>query len=162
MHLRHRKTKRSGLSLLEVLTALAIFMLSVVVISQMVDSASRTAFRAQKQTKAALLAESKMAELAWGIEPLESTGQQDYADPEPGWSYSVTVTPENWSNTEVDGQSLSGLSTVHVTVVWTNPRGTDAIEYTLSRMLLDPRLRAPAPAQQTTSGTESGTGTGKP
>lgn len=152
------RDRRRGLSLLEVLTALAIFMLSVVVISQMVDSASRTAFRAQKLTKAALLAESKMAELGIGLEPLESIGRQSLEDPEPGWSYSINVVPENWSQVQIDGQGVIGLNTVHVTVVWTNPRGSDEAEYTLSRMLLDPRLRVPA-AEQTTSGA-GGAGTG--
>ncbi len=150
-----RKNRRSGLSLLEVLTALAIFMLSVVVISQMVDSASRTAFRSQKLTKAALLAESKMAELSWGIEPLQSAGATSYDIGEPGWSYAIEVEPENWSNVQVDGQAVAGLNLVHVTVTWTRPGGGDEIDYTLSRMMLDPRLRAPA-AQQTATTSGSG------
>ncbi len=162
MILRHRRKKHSGLSLLEVLTALAIFMLSVVVISQMVDSGSRTALRAQKQTKAALLAESKMAELAAGIEPLESAPAQAYNDPEPGWSYSINVVPENWSNVQVDGQGIAGLNTVHVTVSWSSPQGAVDVEYTLSRLLLDPRIRVPAAEQGTTSGSGTAGVSGMP
>src|SRR5262249_38123538 len=49
-----RRSVRRGISVLEVLTALAIFMLSIVVISQMVDSAARTAMRSKRLTQAGI------------------------------------------------------------------------------------------------------------
>jgi type II secretory pathway pseudopilin PulG len=161
----HRKLlKRRGLSLLEVLTALAIFMFSVVVISQMVDSASRTALRAQKLTQAALQCESVMAELSSGVLPLQTTGETPLPELGDQWTYTVVCEPQDWANVPIDGQTVAGLQVVHVTVTW-SPQDGDDLQYTLSRVMLDPRVRVPAAEATTTStstSTGSSTGTGAP
>lgn len=139
--LRRRHTsKRAGLSLLEVLAALVIFMFSLVAINQIVDSGSRTALRSQRLSRAAMFGESVMSEIIAGVQPLQSVDLATLPGAEPGWYYSVTTTPEEWSNVPLAGQTVQGLHTVYVTVTWSG-KARDDVEYTLSRLVLDPQLR---------------------
>ena len=156
----HVLADRSGLSLLEVLVALAIFMLSVVAISQMVDSASRTARRAQRLSQASLLCQSVMAEIACGATPMVSADMVPIETAEPGWFYSITVEPEDWTSVPIDGQSITGLNTVHVTVQYIGLGTVPEVEHTLTRVLLDPQLRVPAaePTITTSDSGEAGSG----
>jgi type II secretion system protein I len=143
---RQRVSSRRGLSLLEVLAALAIFFFTAVSLTQMVDNASQAAMRARRMTKAQLLAETKMDEISCGALPL-SNGGGSIAEEQEGWTYTVTVTPESWTNvTDTTGASVTGLSTVIVTVSWSSGGG-QPVEYSLSRMVLDPSLRIPAQQQ---------------
>lgn len=136
-----RFARRAGLSLLEVLTALAIFFLSIVVISQMVDQASRTAQKAARLTKAALLAENVMSELSAGVRQLASSGQEAVQDSEAGWLVSVQAQPESWAQLQDGTGTGYGLHLVHVQVVWQNAAGYPETEHTLSRVIMDPALR---------------------
>ena len=145
------RAKRRGMSLLEVLTALAIFMFSVVVISQMVTTSSRMALESRRLTQAALLCESKIGELVSGLLPLESASPQPIPEADQNWTYEVLCEPQEWTTVPIDGQSIPGLYVVHVTVAWQTAQGTDRMEYTLSRVMLDPRVKAPAAQQTTTS-----------
>ena len=145
------KKVRKGLSLLEVLTALTIFMFSIVVISQMVNTSSRMAVESRRLTQAALLCESKIGELVSGLLPLESTPPQPIAEADERWTYEVVAEPQAWTTVPIDGESIPGLHIVHVTVAWQTSQGTDRLQYTLSRVILDPRVRVPAAQQTTTS-----------
>jgi hypothetical protein len=151
---RSRK-KRKAMSLLEVLTALAIFMLSVVVISQMVNLSSRMAIESRRLTQAALLCETKIGELVSGLLPLENTPPQPIPEADEHWTYEVVCEPQDWTTVSIDGGNVPGLCVVHVTVVWQTTQGTDRMEYTLSRVILDPRLKVPAAQQTTSSGSTS-------
>ncbi|MER3415980.1 MAG: hypothetical protein C4297_07185 [Gemmataceae bacterium] len=138
---------RKGLSLLEVLATLAVFMLSVVVLSQIVDSAARTARRSERLARAALLAESKLAELSAGLMPLVNAGPEPFVEEqEPGWSWTVTCSPETWSSTSVGGQGVIGLYSVQIVVTWQGEG--EPIEYTLSSVILEPSLRSAPTASQ--------------
>lgn len=146
MQLRSRQSgvRRSGMSLLEVLAALAIFVFSAYALTQMVENASNAATKARRLAKAQLLAETKMDEVIAGAIPL--TGGGGNIDEEiAGWSYSLTVTPEQWSSVQdaSTNQSITGINTVIVTVNY-SMTGADPIEYSISRLILDPRLRQPA------------------
>ncbi len=138
---KRRRAFRAGLSLLEVLVALAIFFLSIIVISQMVDMASRTAQKAARLTKAALHAETVMAELTAGVRQMASSGQEPIQESEEGWLVSVQTQPESWTQTQSGVGTGFGLHLVHVTVVWQNSAGFPETEYTLARVLLDPALK---------------------
>jgi hypothetical protein len=141
------------MSLLEVLTALAIFMLSVVVISQMVTTSSRMAVESRRLTQAALLCESKIGELVSGLLPLESSPPQPIPEADANWTYEVVCEPQEWTTVPIDNESIPGLQIAHVTVAWQTPQGTDRLEYTLSRVILDPRVRVPAQQTSTSSST---------
>jgi len=156
--------RRAGLSLLEVLVALAIFFMSIVVISQMVDQASRTAQKAARMTRATLHAETVMAELTAGVRPMASSGQEPVQGEEDGWLVSVQEQPESWTTLPDGAGSGSGLHLVHVTVIFQNSAGGVDAEYTLSRVLLDPALRqsptfgVPTGSSSSTSSNSSGGG----
>jgi hypothetical protein len=130
---------------MEVLVALAVFLFSMVVISQMFQSASLRALRTKRLTRAALFCESKMEEIVAGVQPMQGSGSQPLEGAELGWLYSVAVEPESWSSMPYNNQTVTGLNTVHVTVVWSGGRSMDRVECTLSRLVLNPNLRVPAP-----------------
>lgn len=153
--------RRRGLSLLEVLTALAILLLSIVAIAQMVSTAARIARDARLYTTAALLAETYLNELEAGVRPMASFGPEEILDaPEPGWTCQGIVAPENWSSVDIDGQGVAGLCAVQVIVSYQAATG-EVIEFSLSRMLLDPRVRVPlpVPAAPATGNGDTGGGT---
>ena len=143
------------MSLLEVLAALAIFIFSAYALTQMVEQASTAATKARRLAKAQLLAETKMDEVVAGVISLGNTGgniEEEIA----GWTYNVTVTPEQWSAVQDASTSVSitGINTVIVTVNY-SMTGSEPIEYSISRIVLDPKLRVPAP---TTNSTGTGGG----
>jgi type II secretory pathway pseudopilin PulG len=139
---------RRGLSLLEVLASLAIFIISAAALTQMADSASDAAVRARRLTKAQLLAETKMDEVVAGVLPL-AEGNGPIQEENDGWYYHISVTPEDWSSVQdgSSGTTVNGLSSVIVTVSFNPGGGTGpaAIEFSLSRLILDPSLRQPVP-----------------
>jgi type II secretion system protein I len=139
------------MSLLEVLTALAIFFISAASLLQMVDAASNSATYARRLAKAQLLAETKMDEVVAGVLPLQNGGGKIEEEIE-GWNYSVTVNPESWTTVQdaSTNQSITGLSSVIVTVNF-QVSGVQPVEYSISRLILDPKLRQPAP-QPTSTG----------
>lgn len=165
MLLRNRQpgVRRSGMSLLEVLAALAIFIFSAYALTQMVENASTAATRARRLAKAQLLAETKMDEVVAGILPLSNSGGpiQEEID---GWNYNISVSAEQWSAVQdpSTGSSVTGLNSVTVTVNY-SLTGAEPIEYSISRIVLDPSLRIPAqqPSSSTPSTSTAGTG-GKP
>lgn len=142
------------MSLLEVLTSLAIFIFSAYALTQMVDAASNSATKARRLAKAQLLAETKMDEVVAGIIPMTGGGGPITEEIE-GWQYSIQVTPEQWSSVQDPntGSSITGLSSVIITVNYTMT-GAEPIEYSISRIVLDPSLRVPAqpPSSSSSSG----------
>src|SRR5438552_947445 len=65
---------RAGLTLLEVLIALAIFLLAMVVFGEMIIRNGELAADLQRQNKATGLCQSKMSEVVAGVVPLTSQG----------------------------------------------------------------------------------------
>jgi len=82
--------QRRGLSLLEVILSIAILGGSMVVIGHLYNLGFRSALQAQFRSEANRLADSKMAELASGMIPIESTGDSDI-DEAPGWQYAIEI-----------------------------------------------------------------------
>ncbi|MEZ6065193.1 MAG: prepilin-type N-terminal cleavage/methylation domain-containing protein [Planctomycetaceae bacterium] len=88
---RHRQvTRRRGLTLLEVLLSLAIFMIAMTAISQLVSIGSRASVEAQVEADAALRAETVLNEVIAGVHPLQSTQQTTFTD-DPDWVWSLDV-----------------------------------------------------------------------
>lgn len=144
------------MSLLEVLASLAIFIFSAYALTQMVDTASNAATKARRLAKAQLLAETKMDEVIAGVLPLSNSSNAITEEVE-GWNYSVTVNPESWSAVQdaSTNESITGVNTVIVTVNY-SMTGAEPIEYSISRIVLDPRLRMPAPPATSSSTTGMG------
>ncbi len=120
---------RRGLSLLEVLVALTIFLLSFVAIGRLVTLASDQAVDVQYQSQATRLAQSKLNEVIAGAVPLQ--GASGSFDEDPDWQWSVDA--------EQNG-GVTGLWNVTVTVTRASDSG-DPISSTLTQMVLDPSVR---------------------
>lgn len=120
---------RQGLTLLEVVLSLAIFLFSLAALVELVSLASARVLQAQYRQYALLLCQSKLAELAAGATPL-SNQTDTPLDEDPDWHWSATC----------DNSLANGLWTVQVTV--TGPVGSNnPVSVTLTRMLLDPTVR---------------------
>jgi prepilin-type N-terminal cleavage/methylation domain-containing protein len=116
---------RSGLSLLEVLVALSIFLLSLSALSHLVRFAGDRAVEIDQRSQAAQLCQSKMNEVLAGAIPL--SGQSDTFDEAPEYTWTVSA----------DANGVPNLYDVTVTVSRDRPDGT-RIEVSLGQMVLDP------------------------
>lgn len=93
------KRGRDGLTLLEVLLAMAILLLSLTAISHLVDVGAESALRTQFQASGTRLAHSKLAEVEAGVISLMSESSGTFEDQyEPEWNWSVTPVPEGTAN----------------------------------------------------------------
>jgi prepilin-type N-terminal cleavage/methylation domain-containing protein len=132
---------RPGLTLLEVLVALAIFLLSLAAITRLVTFAGQRALDARRTEEAARLARSKFAEVFAGAVPLQGQGDTPF-DEDPDYTWSVTA----------DSGSLTGLWVVTVTV---KRKGDDGPGFSLQQLLVDPTVRGSTQDTVTIAGTPS-------
>src|SRR5207249_8021325 len=97
---------RRGLTLLEVIVALSIFLMALVGIGRLITLASDAAVEVQQQGQAVQLAQSQLAKVAAGIAPLQS--QSDVpCDEDPDWNYTLICESQ---------ESVQGLWRVQVQV----------------------------------------------
>jgi type II secretion system protein I len=118
---------RRGVTLLEVLVSLSIFLFSLIAIAHLISVGADQAVAVQEESRATQLCQSKLAEVVWGIEPLGSSGG---SFDEPDWSWSQDSTQSD----------LTGLWNVKVTVRKEHSDGS-AFEFSLTQMVLDPSYR---------------------
>jgi type II secretion system protein I len=143
MILQLRKPRR-GISLLEVLAAFAIFMVSYVAISELINMSVRSAILVELQELATLKAETKLAEVVVGAVPLSSQQEASF-DEDPDWTWSLDCTEHG---------DIPGLWNVQVRVTRVTPEG-HRVESVLSQMVLDPSTRGSTMDSTTISGTET-------
>ncbi len=124
-----RSAASAGLSLLEVILAIAILGGSIAVIGELVRLGARQAEEARELTIAQLLCESKLEEIAAGVIAPEAVGDVPF-DLDPRWSYSIEV------------GSLDNPDLLQVTVMAQQVDGSREIPlyYSLTRWILDPNL----------------------
>jgi type II secretion system protein I len=120
---------RAGITLLEVIVSMAIFLFSIVFISQLVSIGSARALDVELHAKASILCQSKLAELMIGAEEIASVSSTAFKD-EPEWQYEI----------EASDADAPGLKKVKVAVRQERPDGR-SIEVILSRLILDPAVR---------------------
>lgn len=121
---------RRGVSLIEVLLAFAIFMISIAGVSVLVRSALEHADQAARTNLCSRLASSKMGELTAGVgdTTLSADGSQGTFPEEPNYQWQLLSRPG-----EVSG-------TYDVTVrVWSDPPRPGG-EVSLSQVVIDPAL----------------------
>src|SRR5262245_56385775 len=152
---------RPGLTLLEVIVALAIFLMALIGIGQLITMASDRAVETQQQGHAVQLCQTQLAKVAAGITPLQSPSDTP-CEEDSEWNYTV--------NCEQDS-AIQGLWRVQVQVSRQRSDGT-RIEASMSQFVLDPSIRGstadstPSPGASTTdatanqpaSGQQSGSG----
>src|SRR5438128_2913587 len=118
---------RHGLSLMEVLVALTIFLLAFVALGRLVILGSDQALDAQQQVRAADLCQSKLAEVIAGAVPLASESEVPFEE-DPVWHWSLDCEKSNYA----------GLWNVTVRVGRQQSQGTRNF-CTLAQMVLDPQ-----------------------
>jgi len=122
-------SQRNGLTLFELLLALAIFLASLAALAQLLASGSRAAAQAKLQTEAILRCESKLGEFVSGIEPLARSSSGSFAD-DSRWSWQLTATAGPWPN----------LQLVELQVSHNGQSSLSSSSYTLQRYVRDPGL----------------------
>lgn len=85
--------RRSGMSLIEVLLAMAIFLMCLTGIGRLVDAGTDRALESKYQNIATRLAQSKLAEVEAGVIPVSGGGAGDFAeDGDDYWQWTVEST----------------------------------------------------------------------
>ena len=125
---RGRKS-RAGLTLLEVVVSLAIFLFSITAITQLLTMSSDNVIEANRRTQAGLMCQSKMAEIVAGAVTLDSTGYAPF-DENPDWQWRVDCEPNE----------VTGLWHVQVWVK-KEGQGRGAAEVCLSQLIFNPPQR---------------------
>jgi Tfp pilus assembly protein PilV len=120
---------RQGLSLLEVLLALGIFLIALTGIGQLISLGSRSAVEARLEAEATLRAESILQELLAGVQPLQATAATAFPD-DANWQWTAEV---------VEGPHVD-LVQVTVTVFRQDLDNLDRGAVRLTRLVRDPQL----------------------
>lgn len=140
--------KRAGFSLLEVILAMAILAGAIAILGESSRQALRNATVAKDMARAQLLCETKLAEIAAGItplEPIEGAAFDTITEPgEPAWLYSI----------ETDPTDEDGLISVRLTVTRDLPPEERPIRFSVVRWFSDPSASS---NQNTASETGNGT-----
>jgi general secretion pathway protein I len=94
-----RPVRRAGMSLIEVIVAMAVFLICLTGIGRLVDSGTERAMEARYQTIGTRLAQSKMAEVEAGVIPVSSGGSGDFVeDGDDPWQWTVESTETDAAN----------------------------------------------------------------
>jgi general secretion pathway protein I len=138
---------RRGMSLLEVLVALAIFLFALIVLGRLVIIGGERAREVEELGQATQLCQSKLAEVAAGAVPLSSQSGAPL-DEAPNWTWSLDCSQDDTPN----------LWSVTVKVGKDRPDGS-RIECTLSQKVLDSAQRGNALDGSTAASGNSSGGT---
>lgn len=148
---------RAGLSLLEVLIALAIFLFSMVIIGRLIIMGGERALEVKLEGYATQLCQSKLAEVSSGAIPLSGQGEVPFEE-DPNWVWSL----------EAEEADAPGLWRINIRVTRQQP-AQPKFECAIRQLVLDPAMRggttSAAPAgtdTPTTPDTGASTSTGSP
>ena len=123
---------RRGLTLIEVLLALAILLLALGAIHQLIDIGSAHGTKAQAAARGTRLAQSKMAEVEAGLIPVSGEASGSFDGDDAAWTY--TVTPE----------AAGPPNLYSVTVKVSRPIGGQPFDLVLTQMVFDPAVTGSA------------------
>jgi general secretion pathway protein I len=123
------RNRREGITLLEVLIALAIFMGAFTIISQIMRTGAQASNQGQQQNEIVLRARSLMNEVLAGSVAMEPVDGASFDDTE---AYA-------WSMTIGDGP-IPDLFVVEITVSRRRPNGVLDMPFTLTRYMRDPEV----------------------
>jgi general secretion pathway protein I len=118
------------MTLYEVVLATVILLGSVAVLGQLIGMGSRAAVQAELRSRAALLCESKMAEVVSGIESLQSVSNVPFDAQHADWVWSLVVQPGPHAD----------LLDVSVTVRHVGGNRQADVSQTLRRFIRDPQI----------------------
>lgn len=109
---------------------MAIFLAALLVLSELISTASRAAVRAQLQTRANFLCESKLAEVLAGAEPMRAVDAVAVDGPRNGWSWSLAL----------DAADHPDLLRITVSVAHRRSDGAQDAAQSLVRWVRDPEM----------------------
>lgn len=121
---------RTGMTILEVIVATAIFVGGMAILGQLSRLGLAAAEANQRKTDGLLRAESKMAQISMGLEPLDLGAEALPFDDNPHWTWSVASEP-----TEVTGLLRVSLIVEHRD---REDDETPDYDFRLTRLLVDP------------------------
>jgi general secretion pathway protein I len=134
-----RLRSRSGLSLLEIIISVAIFMASLAAIMEGLQIGRRSELSARLQSEAVLRSETVMGEILCGVNEASSAQGNPFDDDETGnWEWSAEVTEAG----------TTGLLQVTVLVEHRPGGGEPNAAFTLVRFMRDPQLFLDAALQE--------------
>jgi len=125
-----RSQDRCGLTLYEVILSIAILLPALAVLGHAIDTGTRAALQAQRQSQAALHCDSLMAEMIAGVRPLEAVSDEPIELAGEEWSWGAEIQP---------GQHRYLLE-IRVLVRHRDYKDAVDAEYSLIRYLRDPSL----------------------
>jgi type II secretion system protein I len=139
--------KRSGLSLLEVMLALAILGLALAAIGELMRIGSRSAEMARDLTTAQILCETKMAEIVTGMLPTTPIAEAPILDAGTGndWLYAI----------ETQTIDQQGLISIRVTVQQNPAFASRPVSFSLVRWMIDPNSQSTTTSESTSGSTTS-------
>jgi type II secretory pathway pseudopilin PulG len=127
------RPRRAGLSLLEVVVALAILAFSIGAIGQLISMSTDRAVEVEREAQGSLLCQRKLAELLIGPNVPASSGYASFPDDEPSLQY--------WQwKADVNPGANDLVYQVQVSVQYDSGDGR-TVEIQLGQMLLDPTQR---------------------
>jgi len=135
---------RQGMSLLEVILATTIFLMSLVGLGQLMSICTDLAVETEMTNRATQLCQSKMNEFVTGIQALTAQSEVPF-DEDPAWSWSAECQADS---------TVTNLWTVTVHVTRKKMDGT-MFESVLNQMMIDPTTKG-AVETPSTSGSSSG------
>ena len=150
------KEKRSAISLLEVVLALAILAIAAAYLAQAMQLATQNALRSQTLTQAELVAESVMNQVISGVIPAQPVSWTPYYSSNPtastassNWQYQILNVP-----TEIQGMIGLQIAVQEVKPGVVNQRASD---FFVNRWIIDPNLGLDSPPTE-----DGAAGTGVP
>ncbi|MEQ2005791.1 MAG: hypothetical protein ABMA26_03250 [Limisphaerales bacterium] len=102
---------RRGTALLEVILALALFVVAAAIVTSGMNASSGSLDRQRLNTHAGNLAATALAEIQLGIRSTAEVGEQPFAAPFDKWTVELSVMP-----TETENGEASGLLTIEVII----------------------------------------------
>lgn len=109
---------RRGLSMIEVVVAIALLGTGIAACVACIGSATQAAGKAEEYTAVQLLAREKLTELELqGGQDGEASG--DFGEERPGYGWQTTITPAD----------VPGLERVRLRVLWGAPASPKSVEY---------------------------------
>lgn len=162
--LKSHRSLRNGISLLEVVLALAILAVASAYLAQSMQVASFNAARAESQTQAEIVSESIMNQVVAGAISTQNASWVPYSNPNPFSSLAASTMDSQWLYmVSTMSTEVNGMICVQVGVKEIIPGQSDdgQIEFYLNRWIIDPSLGLDTPPTTTsdtsTGGSSSGT-----
>ena len=145
-------SKRRGLSLLEVVLALAILAMASAYLAQSMFTATNSAITAEKLNQAELVAENVMSQVVSGLLPAQPTTWTTYVPLNPNLGAPVNTTggQAQWMyQIQLVAAEVQGMIGLQVAVKRVEPDGSQT-EYDLvvNRWIIDPALELDQPPEE--------------